>query len=43
MENWNSEFKEEEKRAKKNAKVYPQVNEGMKEITESLKKAMGAN
>lgn len=43
MENWNSEFKEEEKRAKKNAKVYPQVNEGMKEITEGLKRAMAAN
>ena len=43
MENWNSEFKEEEKRAKKNTKVYPQVNEGMKEITESLKKAMATN
>lgn len=43
MENWNSEFKEEDKRAKKNAKVYPQVNEGMKEITESLKRAMAAN
>jgi len=43
MENWNSEFKEEDKRAKKNAKVYPQVDEGMKEITEGLKRAMAAN
>lgn len=43
MENWNSEFNEEEKRAKKNAKVYPQVNEGMKEITESLKRVMATN
>lgn len=40
MENWNSEWQEEEKRARKNTKVYPQVNKGMLLILDRFEKAM---
>lgn len=40
LENWNSEYTEEDKRAKKNAKVYPQVNAGMTGIIDGLKNTL---
>lgn len=43
MENWNSEFTDEAKRAKKNAKVYPQVNAGMTGIIDGLKNTLASS
>ncbi|MFD1315118.1 hypothetical protein [Namhaeicola litoreus] len=40
IENWNDDFQNEERRNSKNQKVYPQVDEGMREVIESLKAAM---
>ncbi|MGB5384024.1 MAG: hypothetical protein WBN19_09240 [Lutimonas sp.] len=40
IESWNDDFQNEERQNNKNQKVYPQVDEGMKKVIESLKNVM---
>ena len=42
IENWNNKWKNQKSRDKKNAKVYPEVNMGIQNIIESLKKEMNS-
>lgn len=43
IENWNDDYQNEKKQMEKNQKVYPQVDEGMRQVIQSLTSAMSGN